>query len=110
MPSGAILSTDFMEHMPNCATRAQSDDPSNEVLCDRVRAEMGRHVSHPGAIEVSAHDSTVILSGPILADEVDELLCAVQSVRGGACVEDHLEVHDRAGNISALQGSGQRMG
>jgi hypothetical protein len=87
-----------------------TDRPSDRVLCDRVRSEMGRHISHPAAIEVDAHDGTVILSGSILADELDELLCAVHSVRGVQSVEDHLEVHDSVGTISALQGGRQRTG
>jgi osmotically-inducible protein OsmY len=83
-------------------------EPSDQVLADRVRSAMGRCISHSGAIEVAAHSGVVVLSGQILADEVDDLICAVQSVPGVAGVEDHLEVHESASNISALQGSGQR--
>jgi hypothetical protein len=86
------------------------DEPTNEVLCDRVRATIGRYISHPGAIEVAARDGVVTVSGPILAREVDDLMCAVHSVRGVRTVHDHLDVRQSAGNQSALQGSGQQNG
>jgi osmotically-inducible protein OsmY len=73
-----------------------------------VRAAIGHRVSHPGAIQVDAHNGTVVLSGPILAREVDDLIGAVESVRGVASVEGHLDIHDSAESISALQGTGRR--
>jgi osmotically-inducible protein OsmY len=81
----------------------RSDTPSDKVLTDRVRSEIGRHVTHPRAIEVEARNGTVFLCGPVLSSEVDELLCAVQSVRGVQNVDDRLDVHDSPGNIPALQ-------
>jgi osmotically-inducible protein OsmY len=87
----------------------QSDEPSDQVLVDRVRATIGRHVTHAGAIEVEACDGIVCLSGPALAAEVDELLGAVRSVRGVKDVEDQLDVHESAANISTLQGSGRQV-
>src|SRR5437868_2972955 len=45
---------------------------SDQALTERVRARLGRLVSHPGAIDVSAHDGEVTLSGPVLADEVED--------------------------------------
>jgi hypothetical protein len=86
------------------------DRPSDKVLCDRVRSIIGRYISHPGAIEVDACDGIVILGGPIPANELDDLLCAVQSVRGVAGVEDHLDIHQSGEFIPDLQGSGRRTG
>jgi uncharacterized membrane protein len=86
------------------------DDASDDVLVSRVRSKMGRYISHPAAIEVTAHNGLVMLRGPILAHEVDDLLCAVKSVRGIGDIVNQLEVHDRPGNIAALQGGGQRRG
>jgi uncharacterized membrane protein len=86
------------------------DDASDDVLVSRVRSKMGRYVTHPSSIEVAAHNGLVTLRGPILAREVDELLGAVQSVRGVRDVVNQLEVHESPGNISALQGAGQRWG
>jgi uncharacterized membrane protein len=86
------------------------EDANDEVLEARVRSTLGRHVSHPSAIDVSARDGVVRVSGPILAHEVDDLICAVKSVRGVQDVEDQLEVHESADNISALQGGTPRTG
>jgi uncharacterized membrane protein len=71
---------------------------------------MGRYVSHPGAIEVSAAAGRVTLRGPVLADEADGLIRAVESVRGVREVEDRLEVHGDPGSVPALQGGRHRVG
>jgi hypothetical protein len=81
---------------------------SDDVLVARVRSKMGRVVSHPHAVGVTAEEGRVTLSGPILADEVDDLLSCVSRVRGVAGMENRLEVHDEAGNVSALQGGRRR--
>jgi uncharacterized membrane protein len=83
---------------------------SDETLVGRVRAVLGRHVSHPHAIEVSADGGQIVLSGPILADEVPGLLGAVKHVAGARRVESRLEVHREAGNVSSLQGGVPRRG
>jgi uncharacterized membrane protein len=87
-----------------------SDNADDEIIAQRVRSKMGRHVSHPSSIDVSARSGVVHLSGPILAHEVDDLVCAVKSVRGVEDVVDNLEVHESAENISALQGGVPRTG
>jgi hypothetical protein len=84
-------------------------------LIERVRAELGRVVSHPRAIDVSvAHDGCVCLTGPILSSEADDALAAIAGVRGVVRVEDNLERHDTPEGIPALQGgrlrTGRRMG
>src|SRR6266850_235201 len=50
------------------------DDVSDEALAGRVRAALGRVVSHPHAIEAFVDHGHVDISGPILADEVRALL------------------------------------
>jgi uncharacterized membrane protein len=82
----------------------------DEVLVERVRAKIGRYVSHPGSIEVTAHNGRVMLRGPVLAREVDRLLSAVAAVPGVAGVENRLEVHEQAGNVPGLQGGRRRPG
>jgi hypothetical protein len=49
---------------------------------ERVRAKLGRVVSHPYAIAVTADNCVVTLSGPILEAEVPRLLQTVEGVRG----------------------------
>lgn len=81
-----------------------------ETLTARIRSQLGRLVSHPSAIEVNVRDDAVVLSGPILASEVDRLIEAVRSIPEVPHVESQLEVHEQAGNVAALQGPGRRKG
>jgi hypothetical protein len=87
---------------------AHSGQPADEVLVQRVRARIGRAVSHPHAIKAEACDGCVILSGPVLAHEVENLMDNVRWVRGVQRIENQLDVHQDAGNVSALQGGVQR--
>ena len=91
-------------------SRFSSEPADNAVLVDRVRAKLGRVVSHPRAIDVSAQNGRVVLSGPILAAEVPALLACVNRVKGVNEVMNHLEVHDEAGDHPSLQGGRERMG
>lgn len=86
------------------------DDVSDEVLVQRVRARLGRYTSHPRAIEVDATEGRVVLSGPILRHEVEQLLTAVATTRGVRSVENELEVHKTRDNVPALQGGTPRTG
>jgi hypothetical protein len=86
------------------------DETSDDVLIARVRAKIGRCVSHPAAIEVDAANGRVRLSGPILADEVEGLVSSVERVRGVQSVESSLDIHNEPGNVSALQGGRRRTG
>jgi uncharacterized membrane protein len=89
--------------------RVDSGIPDRE-LTERVRAKLGRVVSHPHAVDVSVRDGHVTLSGPILMEEVQPLLSCVQGVAGARTVEDHLSAYEEAGRISALQGGRPRAG
>lgn len=91
-------------------SRVSSEQPDDTVLVDRVRSKLGRIVSHPSAIEVTAQDGNVTLSGPILASEVPHLLSCVKWVPGVKDVTNNLEVHETAGNHPALQGGRERQG
>jgi osmotically-inducible protein OsmY len=82
----------------------QRPAPDDLQLIERVRARMGRLVSHPHAIQVGARKGTVTLSGPILTREVEPLLNSVRTVWGVADVEDRLVAYERPEHISSLQG------
>ena len=80
-------------------------------LEQRVRAELGRVVSHPRAIHVTASDDgCVFLTGPILRQEADQVIAAVRSVRGVCDVEDRLDRHDSPAGVPSLQGGRTRPG
>ncbi len=88
----------------------QTTEVSADVLEARVRSKLGRVVSHPSAVEVKAVDGLIVLSGPILADEVHPLLDSVTGIQGVKSIENRLEVHEHAGDIAALQGGRRRRG
>lgn len=74
------------------------------ILIGRVRARLGRLVSHAHALHVTITDGRVTLSGPILDREADHLLQAVRRVSGVQEVVDMLDRRKEAGNLPALQG------
>jgi len=90
------------------ASKIRPDDADDETLVERVRAKLGRYVSHPRAIVVEAHEGSVTLSGPILRGEPEDLIGAVSSVRGVREVMNRLEPHDPHEGHPALQGPGRR--
>lgn len=83
---------------------------ADDVLAQRVRSKMGRYVSHPGAIDVTAFWGRIVLEGDILAHELDDLVDAVASVRGVREVESRLRVHREPGGVPGLQGAPRRSG
>ena len=84
--------------------------PSDQKLEARVRSKLGRIVSHPHAIQVTANQGRVTLNGPILTSEVPELVSCVSAIDGVTEVNNELEEHKQAGDIPALQGGRQRPG
>lgn len=79
----------------------QVDD---DVLVERVRAKIGRVISHPRAVHVTASGGEVTLDGVVLAHELDALMRAVRHVRGVKRVKEALAVHERPDGIPSLQG------
>jgi uncharacterized membrane protein len=88
-------------------SRFRQDRADDEVLHERVRSVIGRVVSHPGAITVTVSEGRVVLSGQILADQVDQVIDKVRGVRGVNEVRNELEIHRSADNVPALQGEGR---
>ena len=86
------------------------EEVADDALIGRVRAELGRLVSHPHAIEVASSGGHVTLIGPILSHEVRPLLRSVRRVGGVRAVSDQLTVYSEPGNVSALQGGEPRTG
>ena len=79
---------------------------SDTVLAERVRAQLGRLTSRPGAIDVTASDGCVGLAGHVLAAEHTPLVQTISAISGVAEIDDQLVVHDQPGNIPELQGGG----
>jgi hypothetical protein len=77
----------------------------DDILIERVRAKLGRYCSHPGAVEVSAHNRRVVLTGDVLASERESIYDAVCAVPGVEHVENNLTAHESAQGVSSLQDS-----
>jgi len=80
------------------------DHGSDEVLVERVRAELGHAVKHAGAIEVTASGGRVTLRGPVLSSELPGVVEAANRVRGVRRVDYEIDVRTSAENLPSLQG------
>ncbi|MBI2876549.1 MAG: SRPBCC family protein [Candidatus Tectomicrobia bacterium] len=84
------------------------EEVSDRVVQDRVRSKIGRLARYPRLIDVTVEQGCVILSGPVLAGEVDRLLRRVSAIRGVKAVENQLDVREQLGDIAGLQGAQPR--
>jgi uncharacterized membrane protein len=109
-----ILATDLSHRAQGVVAETRSrfrhEEVADATLVERVRAKTGRVVSHPRAIVVTARNGLITLSGPILAEELEEFLATVRSVGGVTDIENRLEVHQNADKHPALQGGRPRPG
>lgn len=96
------------EDAAGSTSRPDSSQAGGESIAQRVRAKLGRYVSHPGAIRVEARDGSVTLTGPVLRGEAETLIGAVSSVRGVREVLNRLEPHDAEERVPRLWGGGRR--
>jgi uncharacterized membrane protein len=105
---------DFRNRAAGAAAVARSkfsrDEADDRVLEQRVRAVLGRVVSHPGAITVTADEGYVTVFGDVLEEDADRLLRRVSQVRGVKEVLDQLTVHHSAEGVPSLQGGVPRTG
>ena len=83
----------------------KSQETNDPVLEERVRAELGRAVARPASIDVAAIAGTVILSGAVRTNELDELLSSVRGVPGVEDVENRLEVYETSVELRGRTGS-----
>lgn len=81
----------------------------DDVIVARVRAKIGRIVSHPHAIHVRSERGRLVLEGPVLEREYHALLSAAESAAEGMEINNRLERHADA-DIPALQGGPVRSG
>src|SRR5215831_17997969 len=62
--------------------RGRHELPNDTVLCERVRATLGRVAAYPHSIDVDASDGNITLRGPIPASEKGRVVSALKSVAG----------------------------
>lgn len=85
-------------------SRFAEKEVDDEVLEARVRSKLGFLVRQPSAITTQVSNGRVILSGPVLSDEVQQLIDGARAVRGVTSVENNLAVDHDAAQVSGLQG------
>ncbi|HWN43261.1 MAG TPA: BON domain-containing protein [Thermoanaerobaculia bacterium] len=93
------------------ASRLRKGSADDHKLEGRVRSKLGRHLSNPSALQVQCEDGLVILSGPVLASELDKVLAKVQKIKGVHEVESRLEIQDAsegAENAKSESSNGSR--
>jgi hypothetical protein len=106
--SAAVTARDLKNRTAGFVNEARArlteGDIDDRVLEGRVRSKLGFLVRHPSAIEVAVQDGRVILRGPVLSDEIEQLVDGVRGIRGVHEVDNHLDVHIDADGVPALQG------
>lgn len=83
--------------------RADSRPRTNHQLAARVCAELDHRVEHGKGIQVFADDNRVTLRGVALRDELDDVIDAVQRVKGVRGIDNKLDLRDSPGKVLALQ-------
>lgn len=78
----------------------RSEPQSDRQLHDRIRARLGRVVSHPKSVHIVVSQGRVTLTGHILTKELDKLLDEVKHNVGVTAVDNQLVCHDSAEGIS----------
>lgn len=74
--------------------RRRNERVDDDLLVERVRAQLGRPVSHSGLVEVHAIQGRVVLEGAVLASELQELVNRVSHIRGVGSVESRLQLFE----------------
>jgi uncharacterized membrane protein len=86
----------------------RSRDTDDQILVERVRARLGRLVSHPHAIDATVRNGIVTLRGLVLQHEAPGVLSGIRSVPGVHDVDNQLVPHASSEHISSLQGGVRR--
>ncbi len=73
--------------------RVTGHDITDDVLLSLINAEMERVVSNASQIEAKVRDGHIVISGPILSTEVDELIRRLEEMPGVKSVDNRLRVY-----------------
>lgn len=102
------------DHARGYAAEAHSmmrdDQPTDDQLEARVRSELGREVHNIGALEVTARNGHVTLSGDVPENERERAISAARDVRGVRDVDAHFGPMPSGGMTSGAPGSSATSG
>jgi hypothetical protein len=84
--------------------RFDRNEVSDDILIERVRSEMGRHVSNFHSLQITCQDGVLTIAGPILASEIQDCLWHARMVPGVKHVVNKMQSHASAENLPELQG------
>src|SRR3954464_1533401 len=73
------------------ARRVFSEPAPDAVVLGRIRAQLGRAISHARVIDIEVREGRVILRGPVLMAEAATVLRTVKTTPGVREVVDRLE-------------------
>lgn len=104
LKTGKDLSNRTKGLVHEAGSRLHRGEVDDNVLCDRVRSKIGRIVSHPSDIEVTALEGRVKLLGSVPVSEADQLLATVAKVKGVKDVDCQLQFLES--DDASLQGNG----
>lgn len=95
--------------------RERDERIDDDVLVERVRAQLGHVLSHPGAVHVTANDGTITLRGLVLHGEIRKVCDRLEATRGVRNYNIELGEHDTIERLSGREGesrlrSGRRIG
>lgn len=75
---------------------------SDHQLHERLRARIGRFVSHPRLLQVEVQQGSVRLSGHVLRSELDPLLSDLCGMSGVSALRNELQVHEQAQELQHI--------
>jgi len=84
-------------------SRIEKTPRTNHQLAARVCAELDQEVEHGKGIQVFADKNRVTLRGFALRDELDNVIKAVQRVKGVRAINNKLELRESPGKVFDLQ-------
>jgi len=76
----------------------------DDRLARRVRSSLGFLARYPSFIDVKVNDGRVILSGSVFADEIEQLIDGILSLRGVRKVENRTKAYERPEDFPGLEG------
>ena len=85
------------------------EEVSDPVLQARVHTRIGRLVSHPREIDVTANEGVIVLRGAVLESEASSLLAGVAAVGGVKKIDNRLRMYRNASGVPGLQGGSRRI-